>query len=71
MDDRPVHQQAVAHPSQRPTLPAHAGSSPADRNTLDTSVLVGKSTLVRDWAESLHRDLLGAVHAAGTHLQDI
>jgi len=38
---------------------------------LDTSVLVGESTMVRDWAELLHRELHGAVRAAGTHLQAI
>jgi hypothetical protein len=71
MDDRPVHPQASAHPSQRPMPPGHAFSSRADRNTLDTSVLVGKSTLVRDWAESLHRDLLGPVRTASTNPQAI
>ena len=71
MDTSPLHQQASAHPSQRPVPPGHAFSSRADRDTVDTSVLVGKSSLVRGWAESVHRDLLGADRAAGTHLQAI
>ena len=71
MDTSRLHQQASANPSQRPVPPGHAFSSRADRIMLDTSVLVGKSTLVRDWAESLHRDLLEAVRTAGTDLQAI
>ena len=71
MDDRPVHPQASAHPSQRRTRSEHEFRPRADRNTLDTSVLVGKSTLVRDWAESLHRDLVGPVRTASTDPQAI
>ena len=71
MDARPLHQQAVAHPSQLPTRSEHEFGPRADRIMLDTSVLVGKSTLVRDWADLLHRELHGAVSAAGTHLQAI
>lgn len=71
MDTSPLHQQASAHPSQRRTRSEHEFWPQAERIMLDTSVLVGESTLVRDWADLLHRKLHGAVRAAGTHLQAI
>ncbi len=71
MGTSPLHLQASAYPSQRRTCSEHEFRPRADRIMLDASVSVGRSTLVRDWAESLHRDLLGAVHAASTHLQAI
>ena len=71
MGTSPLHLQASAYPSQRRTCSEHEFRPRADRIMLDTSVLVGKSTLVRDWAELLHRELHGVVRAAGTHLQAI